>query len=148
MSEDHYNLRSRAKAYLRSRSETKPFPGYEPFILTSRVEASTVPTGEKGPPGPQSCCFRVAPLPGSEMGSRPVFLLIPGNMDSTPARDRVLSLAHQDQDSVLAHGEAGETAPGDVISLPNVRREVLLKLQVLMLVLFQLYTVVVLLATL
>jgi len=77
MSEDSYNLRSRAKASSRSRSETRPFPDYQPSTLTRRVEAPTVPTGEKGlAPGSHPVLevvgSGIAPVPGSEMGSRPV----------------------------------------------------------------------------
>jgi len=102
MSEKSYNLRPRAKT--RSRSETSPLSGVQPSTPTRWAASPTIPTGEKGPapgqhPVPEVAGSGMGLLPGSEMGSRPVFSLIPSDMDSTPAGESVLSLESVDASS-------------------------------------------------
>jgi len=98
MSERSYNLRPRAKT--RSQSETRPSFGHEPSTPTGRTESPTTLTGEKRPaPGQHPVLEVVGIAPRSEMGSRPVLSLIPGDMDSTPAGERVLSLERVDAGS-------------------------------------------------
>jgi len=94
MSERSYNLRLRAKA--RSRSETRPLSGVQPSTPTRWAAYPTIPTGEKGPapgqhPVPEVAGSGMGPLPGSEMGSRSVLSLDPGDTNFNPARKWVLS---------------------------------------------------------